>query len=371
MTQTIKVDASDKNYEPQFSIISLFCGAGGMDYGFKMAGFKTIWASDIDEVSLNTFSKNFDCITVNKDIRDLKADDIPDNPDVIIGGFPCQGFSSAGKRNICDKRNTLAWEMIKIIKAKKPKFIVGENVLGIRSMKNINGDLILDKIIGDLREIGYNADYKLLNARDFGVPQNRKRIFIIGNRLNLKIIFPKPTHNKNNWVPLRKALKGLPNPDDINPETYKIKNHEYKPLAPSDLKIVKFIPPGKNWKIVPYEKLTKRLKKIKDNLKFYKSPAFYKRPPIDKPSGTVSATMNPTHCTALHPFENRRFTVREAARIQSFPDDFEFIGTITQCYKQVGNAVPPKLAYEIAKIIKNQLKYGDKISKKKLITEFL
>jgi len=244
-------------------------------------------------------------------------------------------------------------------------------VLGIRSMKNVDGDLILDKIIGDLKKICYNVDYKLLNAKDYGVPQNRKRIFIIGNRLNLKVTFPKPTHNEKNWILLRIALENLPNPDEIDPKTYKVKNHEYTTLAPSDLKIVKYVPPGKNWKSVPYEKLTKRLKKIKDNLRFYKSPAFYKRPTIDKPSGTISATMNPTHCTALHPFENRRLTVREAARIQSFPDNFKFKGSITQCYRQVGNAVPPKLAYQIAKIIKNQLKYGDIMEKRSLITEFL
>ncbi len=370
MTQIAEKSTTDKNVIEKPTVVSLFCGAGGMDYGFKIAGFKTIWATDIDEITLKTFLKNLNSNIIKKDIRELSANEIPDNPDVIIGGFPCQGFSSAGKRNTCDVRNSLAWEMIRIINKKRPKFFVGENVLGIRSMKLPNGDLILDKLIKDIKEIGYNVEYRLLNAKDFGVPQDRKRIFLIGNRLNLPIKFPKPTHHKGNWKTLRSAIDSLPNPDKIDPSTYSIKNHEYKPLAPSDLAIVKYIPPGKNWKSVPYENLTNRLKKIKDNLKFYKSPAFYKRPLFDATTGTVSATMNPTHCTALHPIENRRFTVREAARIQSFPDDFVFIGSITQCYKQVGNAVPPKLAYHVARVIKNQLQ-EEKIQKKESISDFL
>lgn len=370
LTQIAEKSTADKKTSIKPTVVSLFCGCGGMDYGFKMAGFKTIWATDIDEIAIKAFSENIKCKTIKKDIRKLSADEVPDNPDIIIGGFPCQGFSSAGKRNTCDVRNSLAWEMIRIINKKKPKFFVGENVLGIRSMKLPNGDLILDKLIRDLKKIGYNVEYRLLNAKDFGVPQDRKRIFLIGNRLNLPVLFPKPTHNKKNWKTLRSAIANLPNPDKIDPSIYHIKNHEYKPLAPSDLAIVKHIPPGKNWKSVPYENLTDRLKKIKDNLKHYKSPAFYKRPLFNATTGTVSATMNPTHCTALHPIENRRFTVREAARIQSFPDDFVFIGSITQCYKQVGNAVPPKLAYHIARVIKYQLKEGAN-PKKASIIDFL
>ncbi len=355
----------------EFTVVSLFSGAGGMDLGFSKARFKTIWASDIDEIALKTFFKHFKCKTIKRDIRELSPDEIPDDPDVIIGGFPCQGFSSAGKRNIFDERNSLAWEMIRIIKVKKPKFIVGENVLGIRSMKHPDGGLVIDRIIKDLNNIGYDSDYKVLNARDYGVAQSRKRIFIIGNRLNLPNFFPKPTHNKNNWKTLGELLSDLPNPD-LKDNNNDFKNHVHKPLSPSDLEIVKYILPGKNWKSVPYEKLNSRLKKIKDNIKFYKSPAFYKRPLFSEPTGTVSAQMNPTHCTALHPTENRRFTVREAARIQSFPDEFDFIGTISQCYKQVGNAVPPKLAYRIAKTIRSQLiNFTELKSKNHKITHFL
>ena len=370
LTQIAEKNSIDKNQITPPTVVSLFCGCGGMDYGFKMAGFKTIWATDIDEFALKTFSENLRCKIIKKDIRELHVNEIPDNPDVIIGGFPCQGFSSAGKRNTCDTRNSLAWEMVRIINEKKPKFFVGENVLGIRSMKLPNGGLVLDKLIKDLKEIGYNVEYRVLNSKDYGVPQNRKRIFLIGNRLNLPILFPKATHNKSNWKTLRSAIGNLPNPDKIDLDNYNIKNHEYKPLAPSDLAIVKHVHPGENWKSVPYENLTNRLKKIKDNLKYYKSPAFYKRPLYDATTGTVSATMNPTHCTALHPIENRRFTVREAARIQSFPDDFVFNGSITQCYKQVGNAVPPKLAYHIARVLKYQLEKG-KNPQKALIVDYL
>jgi len=338
-----------------FSVASLFCGAGGMDLGFKMAGFDITWASDIDNFALKTYEENFKRATLEIDIKELCGDEIPDNIDVIIGGFPCQGFSSAGKRNIFDERNSLAMDMIRIIKKKKPKFIVGENVLGLRSMKHPKGGLVIDRIMDDIRDLGYRVEYKLLNARDYGVAQNRKRIFIIGNLLNLEVKFPKPSHNKSNWKTLGEAIADLPDPDSLDNSNFHIKNHKYRPLSPSDLQVVKFVPKGGNWKDVPYDDLPDRLKKIKDNLKFYKSPAFYKRPSLNAPTGTVSATMNPTHCCAIHPIKNRRFTVREAARIQSFPDTFEFIGNINQCYKQVGNAVPPRLAYAIAKVIKKQL----------------
>ncbi len=332
------------------TVVSLFCGAGGMDLGFLKAGFRVIWACDNNEWALRTFNHNFDCEAQNIDVRNITRDMIPNNPDVITGGFPCQGFSSAGKRRVYDPRNSLAWEMIRIIQEKRPKFFVGENVLGIRSMKHPEGGLVLDKIISDLTKIGYTVKAKLLDASKYGVPQRRKRIFIIGNRLKLEVLFP-PLINR--IVTLKDVIDDLPDPDSITGQ--KIKNHVYKPLSPSDFKIVQHVPPGGNWKDIPYKYLTKRLKKIKDNLKYYKSPAFYKRPEYNKPTGTVSATMNPTHCTAIHPFKNRRFTVRECARIQTFPDDFEFIGEITECYRQVGNAVPPKLGYEIAKVIKKQL----------------
>lgn len=177
------------------NIISLFSGAGGMDLGFKMAGFNIVWANDFNNDAVETYKRNLGNHIILGDITKIKSDEIPlkeGEVDVIIGGFPCQGFSIANKnRNIKDQRNFLYKEMLRIIKDKKPKFFVAENVKGIL---NLAKGKVIELIIEDFKKLGYKVDYKLLNAADFGVPQQRERVIIIGNRINQDNIFPEKTH---------------------------------------------------------------------------------------------------------------------------------------------------------------------------------
>ncbi|MBP5784398.1 MAG: DNA (cytosine-5-)-methyltransferase, partial [Methanobrevibacter sp.] len=173
-------------------VISLFSGAGGMDLGFIQAGFNIIWANDIFPEAIETYKKNIGKHIVYGDIRMIKSSDIPDNPDVIIGGFPCQGFSIANtKRSMEDERNFLYKEMLRIIKDKKPKMFVAENVKGLLSMDD---GKVIKKIKDDFSSLGYYVEAKLLNAAEYGVPQQRERVVIIGNRINKSITYPAKTN---------------------------------------------------------------------------------------------------------------------------------------------------------------------------------
>ena len=189
------------------TVVSLFAGAGGMDLGFKQAGFDIVWANDIDADSVRTYTSMIGPHIVLGDIANKKIkESIPDNPDVVIGGFPCQGFSIANLgRSEKDERNFLYKEMVKIIIAKKPKFFVAENVKGILSLAK---GKVIELIVKDFRKIGYNVSYRLLNAANYGIPQMRERVFIIGNRTRKENPFPVPTHR--NHFPINGKKVKLP-----------------------------------------------------------------------------------------------------------------------------------------------------------------
>jgi len=189
-----------QNNPNKLKVISLFSGAGGMDIGFLNAGFEIIWANDFFEDAVNSYRKNIGKHIVYGDITKISSDDIPDNPDVIIGGFPCQGFSVANtRRSMKDERNFLYKEMLRVISDKKPKFFVAENVKGILSIESgkvfemIKNDFENLKGI-DGQNIGYKVDARILNAAEYGVPQSRERVVIIGNRIGVDNQYPLPTH---------------------------------------------------------------------------------------------------------------------------------------------------------------------------------
>ncbi len=304
-------------------IVSLFSGIGGFDLGFTQAGHQIIWANDIWKEATETYKKNLGNHIVCQDIKDIETSEIP-NCDLIIGGFPCQGFSLANqKRNEQDERNFLYLEFVRILKDKKPPFFLAENVKGILSLGK---GTVFQMIVNDFASIGYEVKYALLNAADYGVPQTRERVFIFGKRLDVKIEInfpPKPTHQKINentllarlqkWVGVGEALKNIPEPT----EEHNLKNHE-----PSKYKLRfngyighRVINP-----LLPCPTITSR---------------------GDEKGGVV---------VHHHPNNERRLSAREAAIIQSFPIDFEFVGAKTSVYRQVSNAVPPQLANAIAKL---------------------
>ena len=196
------------NKDRKFRVISLFSGAGGMDLGFINAGFEIVWANDFFKEAVESYKKNVDDRIVFGDITKIDSSEMPDDIDLVIGGFPCQGFSVANtKRSMKDERNFLYKEMLRVIDAKKPKFFVAENVKGILSMKK---GKVFEMIKKDFKKLGYNVDAKLLNAAEYGVPQARERVVIIGNRIGVDNPYPTATH----WVDSKKyeSKEGLKDP---------------------------------------------------------------------------------------------------------------------------------------------------------------
>lgn len=332
-------------------LISLFSGCGGMDLGFKNAGFHIVFANDFDSDAQAVYSLNLGEID-NRNILTVGEEDIP-NGDILTAGFPCQPFSNAGNRKgVHDSRGMLYKECLRIIEKKMPKVIVFENVKGLLSTKYIDGRNLADVIVEDLSNmngVGYNVVYQLVNAADYGVPQNRQRVLFVGVRKDLGVIFRFPEKQRKNGLTLKHILD-IPQGVDNNIEWS---------FSPQALDMIEYIPEGGSWKDVPYEKLAPRFRKIRDDMKKYHSPNFYRRFSREEICGTITASAQPENCGIIHPTENRRYTVREVARIQTFPDNFKFITdtpkNITAMYKVIGNAVPVTLAYNIAVAIMEQV----------------
>lgn len=302
-------------------VVSLFSGAGGLDLGFIMAGHEIIWANDLYGDAVETYKKNIGNHIICEDISKVHSEDIPDC-DIVIGGFPCQGFSVANtKRHVGDERNELYKQLIRIIKAKNPKFFLAENVKGLT---NLAKGEVFKMILSDFTALGYRVKYKVLNAADYGVPQTRQRVIIIGvrNDINWEYIYPSPTHSQKGdfglpkWVSVSEALAPIPDPDKPN----NIPNHTYS--------------------------------KYKLNINGYIG---HRLLDPDKPAPTVTARGDSKGGVVIHPHPNgqRRMSCRELATVQSFPMDFEFYGNNSSVYRQIGNAVPPLLGYAVA-VVFNQ-----------------
>ncbi len=328
------------------TLISLFSGCGGLDLGFKNAGFEVVWANDIHAYAVETYRKNLGPEIVLKDIREVAADDIP-QADVLVAGFPCQPFSSAGKRlGTADLRGSLFLECFRIIDAKKPKAVVFENVRGLKSIHN---GALLEKILLMFRERGYSVFFDLVNASEYGVPQKRIRLIIVALK-DGEYVFPEKLYGVD--LSLGATIGNV----DAS-----LSNAVSLPLSPQIQKIIGFIPEGGSWKNIPESELPPRLLKIRRNMRKYRSPNFMRRFAMSEICGTITASATPENSGILHPVQNRRFTVREIARIQSFPDDFVFYGPLREQYRQIGNAVPPKLAQKIAENLKSALQASTEI----------
>lgn len=297
-------------------VVSLFSGAGGLDLGFQMAGHNIVWANDVYEDAVHTYQKNMGDHIALKDVHDISVDDVPDC-DIVIGGFPCQGFSVANtKRHVNDERNELYKQLIRFIAAKKPKFFLAENVKGLT---NLGKGAVFKMILSDFEKLGYKVKSEVLNAADYGVPQTRQRVIIIGVRNDViwDYSFPAATHSKKGendlpvWVSVSDALKDLPDPDTEND----VPNHTYS--------------------------------KYKLNINGYIG---HRLLDPDKPAPTVTARGDNRGGVVIlpHPNGRRRMSCRELASVQSFPVDYEFVGNNSSIYRQIGNAVPPLLAFAVA-----------------------
>jgi DNA (cytosine-5)-methyltransferase 1 len=337
----------------KLKVIDLFCGIGGFSYGFEMTNkFEVILGVDIWETALATFKQNHPSTELfNADITkvDLKFwEEYKNKTHLIIAGPPCQGFSMAGRRDINDNRNTLFEQVVKVTELIQPNYVVIENVVGLLSMTNDKGEDIKTLIKESFAKLGYRTAYKVLNSADYGVPQARKRvIFLISKDYSLE--FPEPLLNENNYITVADAL-GNVNPDkDIydKPTTHfqklmsgkkEIKNHVRRNSSEIVSKRMSFIPEGGNWKNIPDELGTGG--GTHSNA--------YKRLDSNKPSITIK---HAAKAMIIHPKKDRILTVREVARLQSFNDNFEFLGSVSDQHQQLANAVPPLLGKALAEQI--------------------
>ena len=317
-------------------IVSLFTGCGGLDLGFEKAknskyNFKIIWANDNLLHACKTFRANFRTPISGEDVWNINFKNIP-KCDVILAGFPCQDFSVLSKRKgINVKRGMLYTRIIDALKIKKPMFFVAENVKGLLSA---NKGKALRIIKEHFESAGYKVNYKLIKFADYGVPQKRERVIFVGfrNDLNIDYDFPKPTVKK--YINVKKALKGV--------EKVKF-NNEKQNLNPRTIKMLKAIPPGGNYKDLPKGL---KVKGLMSNI--------YRRLHPKEPSSTIIANGG-GGTWGYHYKEPRSLTNRERARLQTFPDNFKFIGTIGEVRTQIGNAVPPLGAKVIAESILKSL----------------
>lgn len=322
------VHKGEKEITNKLKVISLFSGSGGLDLGFLATGkFEIIFANDFNQSACETYTNNIGKHIVCEDISKLR--ELP-KADIIIGGPPCQGFSTANPaRSFDDPRNQLFKEYSRIIKKVRPKLFLMENVSGMVTMEN---GKVFQLIKKELSSCDYKLYYSLLNAKDYGVPQSRRRMIIIGvrNDINAKFIFPLPTHNESNYVTVGETIINKP----INKNN---PNHLLGRLTDLNLKRIKHIPEGGSMKDCPEE--------LQNNSDLNRA---MRRLHSKKESYTIVHN-NCDHY--YHPTEHRRITIREMARIQGYQDDFIFAGSKSEQSRQVGNSVPIGLAKAIAKSI--------------------
>lgn len=311
--------------------IDLFAGCGGIAEGFSDADFECVAANEFDKNAAITYRVNFYHPLVVGDITDSDVKqqiyELADGKDidVVVGGFPCQGFSMSGKRIIDDPRNKLFHELVEVVKRVRPKVVVGENVEGILSMGK--GEVV-KQIIEAFAESGYKMDYKVLNAADYGVPQLRKRVIFIGNRIGVENVFPKPILSPDEYITVKDAIGDL-----VGYGHDEKLSHLITASKPETLARMKEMKEGEAYYITRRDSCRK---------------LFWNHP---------SPTVKDNHGNwAVHPSENRYVTPREMARLQSFPDSFDFSHVAKKYqFRQIGNAVPPLMARYIAESVKSMI----------------
>jgi DNA (cytosine-5)-methyltransferase 1 len=378
--------------------ISLFTGAYGLDLGLEQAGFHTITVVEKDRDAVKTIAINRPFLqesAIPREIQNVTSQQLleeggrvlnlgralqPQEVDLVTGGPPCQPFSTAGKRgSVIDPRGSLFMDFIRIVKEVQPRFFLMENVKGLLSAPlrhrpiNQRGKdypplepdeipgAALKVVLSEMQAIEYNVVYNLLEAADYGVPQNRERVIFIGSRDGETATFPIPKYCKNGqtlpkWRTLKDALTGLV---DAEPE--------FMSYSENRLKYLKLLKAGQNWRHLP-EELKKEAMGGAYNSGGGKV-GFYRRLSWDKPSPTITTSPHQKATDMCHPVELRCLTVRESARIQTFPDDWIFHGSVSSKYKQIGNAVPVLLAKELGSYLFNLIQ-GNR-SKGKEIAEQL
>jgi DNA (cytosine-5)-methyltransferase 1 len=349
----MKLEVS-RNQPNPFTFVDLFSGCGGFSHGLEKSGLKCLLGVDHNEDAISTFRLNHPSSnTYFGDIRDLDDEMVTrilsgQEVDLVVGGPPCQGFSTVGRGDVDDPRNFLFLEFVRIVNLIKPKGIVIENVTGLLAKKNAE---IVAQIFSMFQELGYTLEARILLAEDYGVPQRRRRAVIIGFRDGFKVSFPESIlTNEQRYQTVGDAFRGI---------NYEDKHHSVSDSSirsDVDIQRLSHIPQGCG---IRYKK--DQEKYLPRNLYFdidwdnldegrFRQTKL-QRLDFNAPAPTLLTSKN----TYYHPLENRYLTIREAASIQSFPNDFNFCGSMSSVFKQIGNAVPVKMAEAIGKELINSL----------------
>jgi len=371
--------------------ISLFCGAGGCSLGFEKAGYSIAYASDNNSQAISTYKDNFSTTKANcEDIQDIDFKILLKHLnlevgalDILIGGPPCQGFTTAGHRFWDDPRNHLLKKYVHALEVLRPKWFFMENVEGLLTS---NQGKYVHEATSAFVNLGYKIRLEKIYSHEYGVPQRRKRVIIIGNRLGIDFEMPKPTFQasghiyRNGSVTINETIKGLPKAGESNDYIAKytsnassnfeaylrndatvVTDHYYSKLSGASLQRIEALKPGQTMKDLPerlqHDSFKRRAnRRVADGTPSEKrggSPSGLKRLIGQEPCLTITSAATREF---IHPTENRPLTIRECARIQTFPDSFSFNGTAQQKALQIGNAIPPVLACVFAEHIKNN--YG-------------
>ena len=328
----------------KLKVASLFCGCGGTDVGllgdfdflgkhYESNGMEIVYANDIDDNACNIFKENFGITPDNRDIREVKSEEIPEF-DILTGGFPCQSFSIIAQNpkrlGVKDERGKLFFEMCRILRERQPKCFIAENVKGILTA---NKKSAFPLIMKEFEESGYDVQYRILNSANYGVPQKRERVIIVGFRKDLNVNFSFPDveiEDENNFAPLKKVIE---------------KKVDEKYILSLDDEVEMFLYDDKFKEFTETKRESMNKGRAQD---------------INKPCNTVGAhlakvSLNSTDPVLMEGKRYRRFTPREVARIQSFPDDFELVGSEAAQYRALGNAIPPVMFWYVAKAVKEEL----------------
>lgn len=366
--------------------IALFCGAGGLSLGFKRAGFDIVFATDKNRDAIASYKAYFPQTEVHEhDIRELHAASLPSGIDVLLGGPPCQGFSSAGQKFWDDARNKLLTEYVRILDALKPKWFLMENVEGL--LTAWGGQYICEAVKAFL-SLGYNVTLEKVYAHAYGIPQRRKRVVLVGNRLGHIFQFPPQSHNvsgaifRKSETTMEDAVSDLPDatteaehdlPYDCPPQNelqallrggqHLVSQHFYFRQGSEQQRRINMLRAGQTMKDLPpelqHDSFRRRAnRRVRDGTPTERrggAPSGIKRLIADEPALTITgAAMR----EFIHPSKNRPLSLRECARLQTFPDNFRFVGAPASCLQQIANAVPPLLAEVIGRQIVDEYGLG-------------
>jgi len=387
--------------------ISLFCGAGGCSLGFKQAGYSILYANDKDSAAVETYKNNFpEAICSNEDIDKVNFKNVlkeigleKGELDILIGGPPCQGFSTAGSRFWDDPRNHLLKSYVTALEVIEPKWFIMENVEGL--LTSNKGAYIFEAAKAFI-ELGYSIRIEKIYSQEYGVPQRRKRVLIVGNRMGLDFKMPEPTIKvsgqifRNSDVTISHAISTLPNPTNNKDELLApsvapirdefdallrgsalgITDHYFPKINGIQLDRISALSPGQTMKDLPenlqHESFKKRAnRRVADGTPTEKrggAPSGLKRLIADEPCLTITGAATRE---LIHPLEDRPLTIRESARIQTFPDDFVFYGNASQKIQQIGNAIPPILARIFSEHIRDDFGFDGIIQEEGRLLGFL